>query len=52
MLLVQYGQTAQQQDLFESSEYVPYLMILHSIVFLIIHFCDLRMAHSGRNMSS
>ena len=28
------------------------LMIILCIVFIIIHFCDLRMAHSGRNMSS
>jgi len=27
-------------------------MIILCIVFLYIHFCDLKMAHSGRNMSS
>jgi len=42
MLLVQYGETAQQWDL-ESSEYVPQLMIFSSL-----YFFDLRMAHSGR----
>jgi len=40
-----------QRDVVESLEYVPQLMILRCIDFLIIHFCDLRMAHSGPNMS-
>jgi len=41
-----------QRDLVESLEYAPLVMITHCIVFLIIHFCDPKMAHSGRNMSS
>jgi len=32
--------------------YAPLLMNIHCIVLLFIHFCDLKMAHSGRNMSS
>jgi len=41
-----------QRDLVVSSNYVPQLMILHCIVFPYYKFCDLRMADSGRNMSS
>jgi len=42
--------TARQRDLVESSE-LGQLMFFTVYFLLIIYFCDLKMAQSGRNMS-
>jgi len=53
VLLAQYVKSNRQRDLVATLEHAPILrMIIICIVFLYIHFRDLKMAHSGRNMSS